>query len=247
MYKRQAILQLDRGKANTINQTMVNEIRASVKALAVDETVGGLILIGKRHFFSAGLDLIEIYDYDKVQMLEFLISFSQMHIELARFPKPLIAAINGHSPAGGTVIAITADYRIMVEGEKYIIGLNEVAVNIQISQMLVNAYAFWIGKAKAHQYILDGKLLNTTEALACGLVNELVTEENLLARAEEKMNHYLSADPDIFKNSKAKVRKYWLDEIDKYSEADLEQAQLVWWKPAVRAKMKLFVDKLAKR
>ena len=191
--------------------------------------------------------MIELYDYDEAAMHKFFIAFSSMHIELARFSKPLICAINGYSPAGGTVIAITADYRIMVGEDNYTIGLNEIAVNIQISQMLVNAYAFWIGNAKAHQFIMDGKLLNPSEALEVGLIDEITTAEDLLPRAEQKMQQYLLADPGIYKNTKAKLRKYWLDEIDKFAAEDLEQAMEVWFKPAVKSRMKLFVDKLAKR
>ena len=242
-----AILQLNRGKVNALNHLMVNEIREAVRDLEADPSVGGVILTGIPHFFSAGLDVIELYQYDAAKMKEFLIDFGSMHIELVRFTKPLICAINGHSPAGGTVIAIAADYRIMAEGEKYTIGLNEVAVNIQISQNLVEAYSFWIGKGKAHRFVMDGKLLNGEEALACGLVDEVVAADQLLPLAEKKMQQYLQAHPEIMKNTKAKLRASWLERLEQFGERDLEQTIQLWWDPEIRARMKAFVDRLTKK
>ena len=241
------IVQLNRGKVNAINFQMVNEIRETFKALQADEEVQGVIMTGIPHFFTAGLDVIELYDYDREKMNEFFIAFGSMYIELAQFPKAFICAIPGYSPAGGTVIAIAADYRIMAEGEKYMIGLNEVAVNIQISQNLVEGYAFWIGKGQAHKAILDGKLFGVKEAKEVGLIDEVVALEDVLSTAETQMQKYLQADPDIFINSKYKLRKEWLASLDTRSDSDLKQSMEIWWKPEVRVRMKAFVDRLQKK
>lgn len=242
-----SIVQMSRGKVNALNHDMVEEIREVFKMIEADDTVRGVIITGIPNIFSAGLDLLELYAYDEEKMNDFFISFGSMHIEMAKFSKPLIAAITGHSPAGGTVIAVTADYRIMAEGEKFTIGLNEVAVNIQISDNLIEAYSFWIGRGNAHRYVLEGKLLNGKEALACGLVNEVCSPEEVLERAEQKMQHYLRADNDILINTKAKLRKSWLSKISSNAAEDLAEAKAVWWKPEVRAKMGAYVDYLANK
>lgn len=242
-----AILQLDRPKVNALNHDMVEEIRACFKSFEEDASVRGVIITGVPHIFSAGLDVIELYSYDKEKMNEFFISFGSMHIELARFPKPLIAAITGHSPAGGTVIAVAADYRIMAEGEKYTIGLNEVAVNIQVTNNLIEAYAFWIGRGKAHRYILEGKLLHTQEALRVGLVDELCPLEMVLERAEQKMQHYLKAHNGILINTKAKLRKSWFENLTHDAAADLAESNRIWWSPEIRTRMKQFVDHLSNK
>lgn len=241
------IVQMDRGKVNAINRQMVDELRTTFKNLAEDDQVKGVILTGKPHFFSAGLDVIELYQYDETQMNDFLVAFGSMHIEMARFPKPFVCAITGHSPAGGLVIAITSDYRVMAEGENYTIGLNEVAVNIQISQNLVDAYAFWIGTGRAHEYIMDGKLLNVQEAFDAGLIQEIAPLENVLAQAEKKMKHYLQADSAIFKNTKTKLRHHWLNGLEDNASVDLELAMSTWWRPDIRMRMKAFVESLVKR
>ena len=239
-----AIVQLNRRKVNAINHQVVNEIREAFSNLNSDNEVAGVIMTGIPRFFSAGLDVIELYQYDEDKMRAFMTDFGNMHIELVRFPKPFVCTINGYSPAGGTVIAIAADHRIMVEDDKYTIGLNEVAVNIQISHNIISAYSFWIGKGLAHRYLLSGKLLNVKEALACGLIDELVSEEQLLAKAEEKMKSYLMAHPMIFQNTKSKLRHDWISGLEKYDQEDLEQALQTWWKPEVRKRMEYFIKRL---
>lgn len=241
------ILQLNRPKVNAINHQMVQELQATFAALSADDTVQGVILTGTPNFFSAGLDVIELYDYDRAKMRAFMIDFGALHVQMARFTKPLICAINGHSPAGGTVFAITADHRIMVNDEKYGIGLNEVAVSVQISHNLAVAYAFWLGNRNAHRFIMEGKLLNPQEALAAGLVDEVVTAEELLPRAEAKMQQYLQANPAILQNTKDRVRKAWWNQLEMHGEADLEAALKVWWSEDVRQRMKGLIDRISKK
>ncbi|MFK8009832.1 MAG: enoyl-CoA hydratase/isomerase family protein [Saprospiraceae bacterium] len=242
-----AIITMNRPKVNAINFQMVNEIRSTFQSMQEDDSINGVILTGRTGVFSAGLDLIELYDYDEAKMKDFFIAFGMMYIELAKFTKPFICAITGHSPAGGTVIAIAADYRVMAEGEKYGIGLNEVAVNVQISTNLIEAYSFWLGKSLAYRYVLAGKLLNTKEALEARLVDEVVPMEDVLPKAERRMKHYLQADRNIWLNTKTKLRSEWLGKLKEQSEDELNEALTVWWSPEVRMKMQMFKAMLAAR
>ncbi|MEM8506185.1 MAG: enoyl-CoA hydratase/isomerase family protein [Bacteroidota bacterium] len=236
-----AIVQLDRGKANAINFEMVQELREAFKLLSKREEIKGAVLTGKPHFFSAGLDLVELMQYNTPQMDDFFVAFGSLYTEMLRFKKPIIAAITGHSPAGGCVLAVTCDNRYMADGDNYVIGLNEVAVNVQISQDLVECYAYWIGRGLAHRYILEGKLLNGQEALSCGLVDELLPLEEVLPRAEKQMQHYLKADEEILGNTKAKLRKPLLNNLASKPENTMDQTAKLWWKPEIRAKMMAYV------
>lgn len=241
------IVQMNRGKVNAINYEMVNELSSIFKELENDDKVRGIILTGQPHYFSAGLDLIELYQYDEKQIEDFFIAFGALYIQFMQVTKPFIAAINGHCPAGGCVLAVTCDNRIMAEGERYTIGLNEVAVNIQISQNLVESYSFWMGTSLANRYIMEGKLLNGQEALSSGLVDELAPLEEVLEKAEKKMRHYLKADPEILLNTKKKLRKTLLDNLDVDAEESIKEAIPLWWKPEIRAKMKAYVESFSKK
>jgi len=235
------IVQMNRGKVNAINHEMVQELRQVFNEIEKDDTVKGVILTGQPHYFSAGLDLIELIQYNEQQIREFFSDFGVLYLELVRFTKPFISAITGHSPAGGCVLAVASDNRYMAAGEKYVIGLNEVAVNIQISQNLTEGYAFWMGEGLANRYILEGKLLSGIEAKAAGLVDALLPLDDVLEHAENKMRQYLKADPEIWINTKKKLRKHWLDKLDPDPENSLKEAATLWWKPEIRAKMMAYV------
>lgn len=236
-----SIVKMNRGKVNAINHEMVRELRQVFSDIEKDKTVNGVILTGQPHYFSAGLDLIELIHYNEKEIHDFFSDFGVLYLELVRFTKPFISAITGHSPAGGCVLAVASDNRFMAEGEKYVIGLNEVAVNIQISQNLTEGYAFWVGEGLANRYILEGKLLSGVEAKAAGLVDALLPLDEVLEHAENKMRKYLKADPEIWINTKKKLRKHWLDKLHPDPENSLKEAATLWWKPEIRAKMQAYV------
>ncbi len=239
-----AIVQLNRGKANVINIDMVQELRAAFAELKEDDAIRGVILTGQDHFFSAGLDVIELYGYDEEEIAAFMTEFGNLYIELATFPKAFISAISGHSPAGGTVMAICSDYRIMAQGPKYVIGLNEVAVSIQISEDIVKGYAFWIGEGTAAKMLLDGKLMKVDEAHAIGLVDEVCELSELMAKAEAKMKYYLQFDDAIFRSTKYKCRKAWIDTLSQNGEAAFKETLETWWRPDIRQRMGMMVAML---
>ena len=241
------IVQMNRGKVNAINRDMVRELKEAFEMLEADADVKGVILSGQPHYFSAGLDLIELFQYDKDQIQEFFSAFGALYLQLVQFKKPFISAITGHSPAGGTVLAVTSDNRYMADGEKYVIGLNEVAVNIQISQNLTEIYAFWMGDGLSSRYILQGKLLTGTEAVSSGLVDKLVPLESVVETAEKQMKRYLLADQEILVNTKAKLRKHLWDKLDLKAENSLKEASELWWKPEIRAKMKGYVESFSSK
>jgi 3,2-trans-enoyl-CoA isomerase len=237
-----AIVRMNRGKVNAINFEMVQELREVFDSLGQDASIKGVILTGQPHYFSAGLDLIELYQYDRDQIRDFFTAFGSLYLELVQFSKPFISAISGHAPAGGCVLAVCSDNRYMAEGDKYVIGLNEVAVNIQISQNLTEIYAFWMGDGLASRYILEGKLLRGKEALMAGLVDELIPLDDVLGRAERQMHLYLKADQEILLNTKRKVRKHLFDKLDLNAENTLKEAADLWWKPEIRSKMEAYVQ-----
>ena len=236
------VVSMDRGKVNALEMEIVQEIRRVFTEHCDNDQVKGIILTGKPGYFSAGLDLIQLYDYDEEQIKDFFTAFGRMHIELVQFPKPFICAINGHSPAGGTVIAVAADYRFMCADNKYKIGLNEVSLNIQITNNLINAYNFWLGKKQSYQNIIEGKLLTSTEALNQGLVDQIAPMDEVLSLAKSKMKRIIQADPQILKTTKLKLRKDWIERLEDGVEEELEELLKIWWRPDIRMIMKMYIE-----
>ena len=238
-----SIITLDRGKSNALNREMITELKDIFSNIASDPTIGGVIITGKEHFFSAGLDLIELYNYSEEEAESFWHLFLDFTATITSFRKPLVAAINGHSPAGGCVIALACDYRIMAEG-KYIIGLNEVPVGIIVPESIFKLYSFWIGQANAARSLLEGKLFSPQEAIEVSLVDELVNPASLLTAAERKIRKYMAMERNTWEQSKLNIRKSLIEATSADQSEDLSLMLKQWWSPATRSILKTIINNL---
>ncbi|MFD0766921.1 enoyl-CoA hydratase/isomerase family protein [Mucilaginibacter lutimaris] len=238
-----ATITLNRGRANSINLEMIAELNLAIKNLGADASVDGLIITGKEGFFSAGIDLIEAYNYNEIQGRELWTEFLTLQANLVAFPKPFVAAIGGHSPAGGCVMALCTDYRVMASG-KFIIGLNEIPVGIIVPEVIFNLYAFWIGHRKAYQYLLEGKLLTVDEALANCLVDEVCEPAELLAVAENKVRLYMKQNAVTWSQSKQNMRAKLMEQFNADLSASLDTMLKQWWAPETRKGLQLMIENL---
>ncbi|KAA3617805.1 MAG: enoyl-CoA hydratase/isomerase family protein [Calditrichaeota bacterium] len=239
------LLALNRGKSNPINMEMLNELHTCFNQLKKDESVLGVILTGQEHFFSVGVDVVEVFNYDREQSKEYWSLLFSLMVKMAKFQKPLIVTVSGHSPAGGCVLAIPADWRIMVDGS-YTIGLNEVPLGIIVPENFFHIYSFWLGRGKAYQYLLEGKLLSVDQALEHGLIDEKCSGETLLKKAEEKMNQYLRIIPNVFQTSKMNFRRELFVQLDIDFEDSVETFLDQWWSKETRATIKGLIERLKK-
>ncbi|WP_114938681.1 enoyl-CoA hydratase/isomerase family protein [Mucilaginibacter endophyticus] len=236
-------ISLNRGRSNAINHEMVKELDACIKTLESDDNVGGVILTGKEGFFSSGIDLIEAYDYNEEQSRQFWIDFLALQNTLAAFRKPIVAAISGHSPAGGCVLTICCDYRIMAEGA-FIIGLNEVPVGIIVPDSVFNLYAFWLGQRKAYQYLMEGKLLQVNEALEAGLIDAVVSPDKLMNAATEKVTAYMKLNAITWTETKLNLRKELTGKLRADQTETLNKMLEQWWAPETRQGLQMMIQNL---
>nr|WP_121269673.1 enoyl-CoA hydratase/isomerase family protein [Pedobacter schmidteae] len=243
---RLSLITLDRGKSNALNREMITELNEMLNNIAGDPNIGGVIITGKEPFFSAGLDLIELYNYNEEEAKSFWHLFLNFVTNITSFKKPLVAAINGHSPAGGCVIALACDYRVMAEG-KYIIGLNEVPVGIIVPNSIFNLYAFWLGTANASRSLLEGKLFSPEEARQIGLVDELVNPASIITAAERKIRIYMGMERNTWEQSKLSIRKDLIASTSADQSEALNNMLKQWWAPSTRNILKTIIDNLQKK
>ncbi len=242
---RLAIIALDRGKSNPMNAEMVKELTMLIQSINTDDNIGGLIITGKENFFSAGLDLIEIYNYNEAEIAAFWKSFLNLQAKMVSFKKPMVAAISGHSPAGGCVMALCCDYRVMAQG-KYIIGLNEIPVGIIVPDSIFDLYAFWLGGRKAYQYLMEGKLLSVDEALSVGLIDETCNPESVISTAEKKIRTYMQFNAATWSQSKLNLRKELIAKANADQTENLDMMLKQWWAPETRKALQMIIQNLQK-
>lgn len=223
-----AILTLDRGKSNPLNHSFINELSSTISDIEKDNSIEGLIISGKENFFSAGLDLIEMSQFNRNEYINFWKDFSKFLLTISKFPKPLVAAITGHSPAGGCIIGICCDYRVMAMGN-YKIGLNEIPVGIIVPKGIMALYSRCIGERLAYQYLMEGKLMDGNHAHSIGLVDELAEPNLVLEAAEKKLMQYLSFNQNAWKQTKLNLKSSILENLDFSGDENMKLSADQWF------------------
>jgi Delta3-Delta2-enoyl-CoA isomerase len=191
------IVTLARGKANPLNAAMVEELIAALNAATSDEVRGVVLASDRLKFFSSGFDAGEVFQYDRERMAEFFGRFIDLYESILSLPKPVVAAVNGHTFAGGAVLALACDSRVMAEGE-FGFALNEVNLGIVVPAGFVRMAIAAVGVKNAREIILEGKTLTPARALEMGLADEVVKPEAVLERAKARARELAARPPGAF-------------------------------------------------
>jgi Delta3-Delta2-enoyl-CoA isomerase len=165
-------IRLARPPVNALNSELVGLLTRSMHDTV--EEYDAVVLSGPQGMFSAGLDVVELMQFDRQGMTEFWVSFFRMLESIACSPVPVAVAITGHAPAGGAVICLMTDYRVMSRG-KYQIGLNETRVGLVLPPLLQNPFTWLVGGRIAEQMLVAGTLVDPEKASEIGLVDALET------------------------------------------------------------------------
>ena len=166
-----ATLTISRGRVNALNEPLVEEIDKFFVDMEAESAVKALVLRGAGSFFSFGFDVPEFLGYSKAQFIRFITKFDDLCTRIYLFPKPVVAALNGHTVAGGCVLALACDYRVMVKG-KARIGLNEITFGAPLFTGGVEMLRSLVGDRNAERILLLGRLYSSEQAHALGLVDE---------------------------------------------------------------------------
>ncbi|MDR3429193.1 enoyl-CoA hydratase/isomerase family protein [Silvimonas sp.] len=176
-------LNLAHAPVNALGPELLRALREQI-AVAVSDGTQGLILSGRPGLFTAGLDVPALLPLQRPALRQAMDDFFGIFAALAASPIPVVAAITGHSPAGGAVISIFCDYRIMATGD-YRIGLNEVQVGLVAPECVQNALRRLVGPYRAERLLVAGSMITGAEAHACGMVDELRPVEGVVPAAVE--------------------------------------------------------------
>jgi enoyl-CoA hydratase/carnithine racemase len=174
-----AIITLNHPPVNAWNWGLMSDFEKAIDDVENDRDVRVVIITGGgEKAFSAGFDLSDSENHHKTGP-----KGRALWTRIDRFSKPVIAAINGHVLAGGMELALSCQFRIMVDDPKMNVGLTELNVGIIPGWGGTQRLPRIVGKVKALDLILFSKRVTPLEALACGLVNQLSTADGLMADA----------------------------------------------------------------
>ena len=180
---RVALITLDRPKAlNALSNELIDELAELLRKYDADENIGAMVLTGSEKAFAAGADIAAMKDWTYMDV------YKQDYLggnweSLKRIRKPIIAAVSGYALGGGCELAMLCDFIIAAENAKF--GQPEIKLGVIPgfggTQRLPRA----VGKAKAMDLVLTGRMMDAEEAERCGLVARVVPTERLLDEALE--------------------------------------------------------------
>ncbi len=175
-------LKLARPPANALDPALCAGLQAAL-AQAADDGVGGVVLSGAPGIFSGGLDVPYLLSLgDDADVRAAWVAFLDLARAIAAAPMPVAVAITGHAPAGGCVLALCCDYRVMAEGA-FVIGLNEVQVGLVAPEGIQRLLRRAVGPRQAERLLVCGAMVDAAEALRIGLVDALATPAAVVADA----------------------------------------------------------------
>lgn len=174
-------INLARPPVNALNLDLLQAIQDGITG-AIQGGARGIVLSGASGMFSAGVDVPALLGQDRAGVRAFWRSFFATCSAIAMSPVPVVAAISGHAPAGGAVLSLFCDYRVMAEGP-FRIGLNEVQVGLIVPDCIQLALRRVVGPYRAERLLIAGAMIEAQQALAYGFVDELTGVEQVTTRA----------------------------------------------------------------
>jgi enoyl-CoA hydratase len=226
------VVTLDRPPANTLDGAFFEELTELLARLD-DPAVRAVVITGTGRFFSAGLDLFEVFAAEGPAFDEFAARFDAGFAALFGFRKPVVAAVNGHAVAGGAVLAAAADVRLVAEGEARL-GLTEIQVGLPFPASALEIVRTACGGPQLAELLYLGHTYAPREACLRRLADEVVPAADLMARALAVAGELGAREPAAFASIKYSLRADALRRLDT-ARVTGDPAWDVWRRPETRA------------
>ena len=194
-----------------------------------------ILFLGTGDAFSAGLHLREVAALDGEGMARFLARLEDLMSAIFQYPAPTVACVNGHAIAGGCIIAMCCDWRVVQAGAHAKIGLNEVAIGLRFPPRILEICRRRLSVHHLGEVLLGAKLYGPEEALRVGLVDELAERAEDVARAH--LEALASHPPQAYAATKRDLRGSSPSDLmdDATWECHMLELFPVWTDPAVKA------------
>jgi enoyl-CoA hydratase len=233
------VVRLARPPMNAMNLELLQDLE-QVLVAAERSPARALILTGEGPAFSAGADLFEALEQGSEYIDATVRSLSSCFAALFRFPRPVVAAVNGHAIAGGCILLSACDYRISSAGD-HRIGVTELAVGVPFPTWALEIMRFAVPGGTLQELVVTGRVYPPDRALAKGLVDELVEPERLMERASEMAEQLAGVPPATFELIKRALRAPTEALVAERADRDDEVVRSLWDSEEVRASIRAFL------
>lgn len=236
-------LQMNRPPVNALSGELLGEVRAAMER-ATKEGAKGIVLSGFPGRFSAGFDLPLLLGLDRKEIAKTWQELYGLLRTIAASPIPIVAAMTGHAIAGGTVITMFCDRRVMAAGD-YKLGLNEVQVGIHLPPVVLACLRRLVGPRVAEYLAVTGPLLSPKQALQFGLVDELNEPDFVVSRAVEWCQCVVAL-PEAAMSTRRDARADLVALFENTSEPEQDSFTASWFSPSTQKHVRAAVERLGK-
>jgi len=230
-----AIVRLHAGKANAIDRLFLEKLVG-----LMDELEGSgaraAVLIGYDTYFSAGLALPSLLPLGRTELRSLIDLFETAMRRVFACPLPVVAAINGHAIAGGCVLALQCDVRLIADGTTKI-GLNESRLGLGLPPSGVEALRFQLPASSLIPIAVDGALFAPMEAKQLGLVDDVVPSAEVLARGLERARSLARGTAEAVSQVKLALREPTLRLMEEHREVELDRWVDIWFSQATQERI----------
>jgi enoyl-CoA hydratase len=240
-----ATARLDRAHGNAIDPALAEDLLRVCREAAADDGVGGLLLAAAGKLFCPGLDLQDLMELDRPDLERFVVTFNECIATLYEFPKPMVAAIHGHAVAGGCVLTLTADWRILRKGA--LVGLNEVRVGVPLPFGVSMIVRESVPRLRLEEVALLGKNYSDDDALAAGLVHEIHPAEDFEEFCRKRLEEFTSRDLNALTITKRYLRSAIIERIRARDAVLVDEFLDSWFRPETQERIRGIVADLRRR
>jgi Delta3-Delta2-enoyl-CoA isomerase len=240
-----ACLRLDKERGNAIDEALVDALMAGLDALGRDDTVRGVLLCsGKPKMFCPGLDLIALETYDASGLARFISRFSKLVRALYGFPKPLVTAVNGTAVAGGCILALASDERLLRRGAA--IGLNEVKIGVPLPWSVTVLVRGAIPPPSWTEVALAGSNFSDEEAVRVGLANAVLEVKGFETACIARLARLADKDGAAYSATKRYLREGLLAEMQAQEAYRAPEFVNAWFSAETSERRRQIVETLKK-
>jgi len=180
------VVTLNRGTTNAINRQLVDELTGILKQIREDPNTQGAVLTGSNEkFFSIGFDIPQLFELSREEFGSFFRAYNRLCMDLYVLPKPMVAAMTGHATAGGCILALCCDYRIIAEGRK-LMGMNEIKLGVPVPYPIDCIFRQLVGFKTARDASDSGDFFPPDRLIEMGMVDQILPADQVLPKSIEK-------------------------------------------------------------